>query len=61
MEDSQIMIWISLAVAVLEVLPRLIPNEKIKGVLGYVLDFLKFVSDYLNREDKSLENQYKKI
>lgn len=68
MNISEIMIWIGLAVVILEFIPRLIPDGRVKGISGYLLDFLsqlllllKKVSDYLNREDKSLQDQYKKL
>ena len=44
--------WIGLVVVIAEVVLRAIPNEKAKGIIGYVIDALKVVSDFLNRREK---------
>jgi hypothetical protein len=44
--------WISLFVLVSEVVLRAIPNEKAKGLIGYGIDVLKVISDFLNRREK---------
>ncbi len=51
--------WIGLIVGIIEVVARAVPDEKVKGLLGYVVDLLKFVSDYLNRGKKVINrNKY---
>ena len=45
--------WISLAVIVFEVVARAIPDKKWKGIIGYGIDALKVISDFLNREKKT--------
>ena len=49
---DDIVFWITLVVGIVEVVARVIPDAKVKGILGYVIDLLKLVSDYLNREKK---------
>ena len=44
--------WIGLVVVVAEVVLRAIPNEKAKGIIGYGIDVLKVISDFLNRREK---------
>ena len=41
--------WIGLVVIVAEVILRAIPDEKAKGIIGYGIDVLKVISDFLNR------------
>ena len=41
--------WIGLVVVVAEVVLRAIPNERAKGIIGYGIDVLKVISDFLNR------------
>ena len=52
-------LWIVLVVGIVEVVARVVPDEKVKGILGYVVDLLKFGSDYLNRGKKVINrNKY---
>lgn len=44
--------WIGLVVVVAEVVLRAVPNEKAKGIIGYAIDALKVISDFLNRREK---------
>ena len=41
--------WIGLFIIVFEVVARAIPGERWKGILGYAIDALKVISDFLNR------------
>ena len=45
--------WISLVVIIAEVVLRAVPNEKAKGIIGYAIDALKVISDFLNRREKT--------
>lgn len=46
---SDLVFWITLVLAILEVVGRLWPDEKVKGIIGYIVDALKYISDVLNR------------
>ena len=47
-----IIFWIGLAIGIIEIAARAIPNKKYIGILGHIINGLKFVSDYLNRGKK---------
>ena len=49
-ETNWAVIVISALVLVAEVVARAIPNPKVTGIIGLVINLLKNVSDYLNRE-----------
>lgn len=40
------------AIGLIDLLARIYPNEKLKGILGFVIDVLKNLSDYLNNKGK---------
>ena len=42
---------IALFVAVFDVVARLIPKGNWKGIVGFVIDILKWISDSLNRRE----------
>lgn len=42
-------LWIGLLVGLQEGILAIIPNKKVKGIFGYVIDALKFSYDYINR------------
>ena len=44
--------WIVLITGIAEVVLRVIPNEKAKGIIGYGIDILKVISDFLNRKEE---------
>lgn len=51
MENLELTLWIiGLVGGLLEIAGRAIPNERIKGPIGYVIEGLKFISDYFNRK-----------
>ena len=58
--EVSIVEWIGLFVLVAEVVLRAIPNEKAKGIIGYGIDVLKVVSDFLNRREKQSDRVYGK-
>ena len=41
--------WIGLVALIAEVVLRAIPDERAKGIIGYGIDVLKVISDFLNR------------
>lgn len=51
MENIELTLWIiGLALGLLEVGRRAYPDEKVKGWIAYIIDSLKFISDYFNRK-----------
>ena len=44
--------WSVLVTGVAEVVLRAVPDERAKGILGYAIDALKVISDFLNRRGK---------
>jgi len=38
------------AIGLIDLIARIYPNEKLKGILGFVIDVLKRLSDYLNNK-----------
>ena len=50
--EVSIIEWISLAVVIAEVVLRAVPDERAKGIIGYAIDALKVISDFLNRREK---------
>lgn len=51
MENLELTLWIiGLIIGISEVVLRAIPDEKIKGIIGYAIEGLKFISDYFNRK-----------
>ena len=38
------------AIGLIDLIARIYPNEKLKGILGFVIDVLKRFSDYLNNK-----------
>ena len=48
MED--LTLYLALAAGILEIIGRAIPNEKIKGPIGYVIEAINFVSIFFNRK-----------
>ena len=44
--------WIILIIGIAEIALRAVPNERTKGIIGYVIDGLKVASDFLNRRAK---------
>ena len=60
MENVQnIIFWIGLAIGIIEIIARAIPNKKYNGIIGYIVDGLKYVSDYLNRGKSSNRQELK--
>ncbi len=49
MESFNWIEWIILGTGILEVIGKAIPNPKINGPIGFIIDGLKFISDYFNR------------
>lgn len=47
---EELTFWIGLVIGIMEIIGRAIPNEKIKGPIGYAIEGLKFISDYFNRK-----------
>ena len=47
---ENVIFWIGLAIAVSEAVLRLIPNKSYTGLIGGIINVLKIVSDYFNRE-----------
>ena len=50
-DPNWVIIIITAVIAVIEVIGRAIPG-KFNGIIGLIVDLLKYVSDYLNREEK---------
>lgn len=44
--------WVVLVTGIAEVVLRVVPNEKTKGIIGYAIDALKVISDFLNRKEE---------
>ena len=49
---ENVIFWIGLVIAVSEAILRLIPDKKYTGLIGGIINVLKIVSDYFNRERK---------
>ncbi len=47
---ENVLFWIGLILAIQEPILRSIPNKKITGLIGVIVNALKKASDYLNRE-----------
>ncbi len=45
-------LWIGLLLGLQEGILAIIPNKKVKGIIGYMIDGLKFGYDYINRGKK---------
>ncbi len=51
MENTELTLWIiGLVIGLSEIVLRAIPNEKVKGIIGYAVEGLNFISDYFNRK-----------
>ena len=51
-------VWIiGIIVTVAEVVLRTIPNPKITGIIGLVINILKVISDYLNNKGALLKSK----
>jgi hypothetical protein len=59
MDVQQIIFWIGLAIGIIEIAARAIPDKKYTGILGHIINGLKFVSDYLNRGKSSNRQELK--
>ena len=48
-ETNWPVVIIGIVITIIEIVMRTIPNTKVTGIIGLVINLLKSISDYLNR------------